>query len=93
MRVGVLCSRIRIEEKLLFEALTARGVEYEKLDDRTLIFNLHDPKAYQQFVASIPMGRWGELEELTGAVVFLASRASSFVTGTCLFVDGGWTAR
>lgn len=54
---------------------------------------LNDPKAYQQFVASIPMGRWGELEELTGAIVFLASEASSFVTGTCLFVDGGWTAR
>ena len=49
MRVGVLCSRIRVEEKLLFEALTARGVEYEKLDDRTLVFNLHDPKAYQQY--------------------------------------------
>ena len=54
---------------------------------------LNDPKAYQQFVANIPMGRWGELEELTGAVVFLASDASSFVTGTPLFVDGGWTAR
>ena len=54
---------------------------------------LNDPKAYQQFVASIPMGRWGELKELTGAVVFLASDASSFVTGTSLFVDGGWTAR
>jgi NAD(P)-dependent dehydrogenase (short-subunit alcohol dehydrogenase family) len=54
---------------------------------------LNDPKAYQQFVANIPMGRWGELKELTGAVVFLASDASSFVTGTSLFVDGGWTAR
>src|ERR671923_1980259 len=49
MRVGVLCSRIRVEEKLLFEALTARGVEYEKLDDRTLVFNLQEPKAYQQY--------------------------------------------
>jgi gluconate 5-dehydrogenase len=39
------------------------------------------------------MGRWGELEELTGPVVFLASDASSFVTGTSLFIDGGWTAR
>lgn len=54
---------------------------------------LNDPKAYQQFVANIPMGRWGELKELTGAVVFLASDASSFVTGSSLFVDGGWTAR
>ena len=43
MRVGVLCSRIRVEEKLLFEALTARGVEYEKLDDRLLVFDLNDP--------------------------------------------------
>jgi NAD(P)-dependent dehydrogenase (short-subunit alcohol dehydrogenase family) len=54
---------------------------------------LNDPQAYQQFVANIPMGRWGELEELTGAIVFLASDASSFVTGTSLFIDGGWTAR
>ena len=54
---------------------------------------LNDPQAYQQFVANIPMGRWGELEELTGAVVFLASEASSFMTGTSLFIDGGWTAR
>ena len=54
---------------------------------------LNDPAAYQQFVASIPMGRWGELDELTGAIVFLASDASSFVTGSPLFVDGGWTAR
>ncbi len=54
---------------------------------------LNDPTAYQQFVANIPMGRWGELEELTGAIVFLASDAASFVTGASLFIDGGWTAR
>jgi [lysine-biosynthesis-protein LysW]--L-2-aminoadipate ligase len=49
MRVGVLCSRIRIEEKLLFQALTERGVTYEKLDDRTLVFDLHDPSRFQQY--------------------------------------------
>jgi NAD(P)-dependent dehydrogenase (short-subunit alcohol dehydrogenase family) len=54
---------------------------------------LNDPIKYQEFVKKIPMGRWGELEELAGAVVFLSSPASSFVTGASLFVDGGWTAQ
>lgn len=39
-----------------------------------------------------PLGRWGDPEDVTGAVVFLASRASDFVTGQVLFVDGGVTA-
>lgn len=53
---------------------------------------LDDPEKYKAFVAKIPMGRWGELNELDGAIIFLASKASSFMTGTTLTVDGGWTA-
>jgi NAD(P)-dependent dehydrogenase (short-subunit alcohol dehydrogenase family) len=54
---------------------------------------LNDPEKYNAFVAKIPMGRWGELHEIQGAVLFLASEAASYVTGTTLTVDGGWTAQ
>jgi len=52
-----------------------------------------DPEAYRAFLSKIPMGRWGDTVELASVVVFLASEASSFMTGTALFVDGGWTAQ
>jgi NAD(P)-dependent dehydrogenase (short-subunit alcohol dehydrogenase family) len=54
---------------------------------------LKDPVKYKEFVAQIPMGRWGEVHELAGAAVYLASEASSYMTGASLFVDGGWTVR
>lgn len=54
---------------------------------------LNDPVKYQEFIRQIPMGRWGELEEMTGVAVFLASDASSYITGSEVFIDGGWTAR
>ena len=52
---------------------------------------LNDPEKYNAFVSKVPMGRWGELHEIAGAALFLASEASSYVTGSALFVDGGWT--
>jgi NAD(P)-dependent dehydrogenase (short-subunit alcohol dehydrogenase family) len=54
---------------------------------------LDDPEKYRAFVAQIPLGRWGELEEIGGLALFLASDASSFVTGAGIAIDGGWTVR
>ncbi|APU16247.1 MULTISPECIES: 2-dehydro-3-deoxy-D-gluconate 5-dehydrogenase KduD [Actinoalloteichus] len=52
-----------------------------------------DPQRHDAILARIPAGRWGEGADLAGAVVFLASAASDYVTGQVLAVDGGWLAR
>ena len=54
---------------------------------------LDDPEKYQAFVSNIPLGRWGELSEIGGLALFLASDASSYCTGGAYPVDGGWMAR
>ena len=48
-------------------------------------------ETYDKFSAFAPIGRWGDLSELTPAVVFLASEAASYMVGATLTVDGGWT--
>jgi 2-deoxy-D-gluconate 3-dehydrogenase len=52
-----------------------------------------DPVRSRQILERIPAGRWGAPEDLVGAVIFLASRASDYVHGHTLVVDGGWLAR
>lgn len=54
---------------------------------------MSNPAAFQSFVDRIPLGRWGDPQELAGPILFLASEASSFMTGAVLTVDGGWTAQ
>ncbi|CAN5751267.1 2-dehydro-3-deoxy-D-gluconate 5-dehydrogenase KduD [soil metagenome] len=52
-----------------------------------------DETRNRQILERIPAARWGEASDLDGAVVFLASRASAYVTGQILAVDGGWLGR
>ena len=52
-----------------------------------------DPERYGAILDRIPAGRWGQPDDLKGAVVFLASKASDYVNGAVLLVDGGWMGR
>lgn len=54
---------------------------------------LADPRFSDFVIKRIALGRIGELQDLMGPIVFLASEASSMITGTALMVDGGWTAQ
>jgi NAD(P)-dependent dehydrogenase (short-subunit alcohol dehydrogenase family) len=52
----------------------------------------NQPDWYAAYANKNALGRWASADEMVGPVIFLASDASSYVTGTVLFVDGGWTA-
>ena len=52
-----------------------------------------DPVRSREITGRIPAGRWGNPDDLAGAVVFLASPASNYINGHILAVDGGWLAR
>ena len=54
---------------------------------------LNDPVINAALMAKLPLGRWGDPAEIGPSVVFLASEASSFMTGATLFIDGGYTAQ
>jgi NAD(P)-dependent dehydrogenase (short-subunit alcohol dehydrogenase family) len=69
-------------------ALALGYVETAMLTD-----HLHDEAVGSWVRRNTPMGRWAQPEEMVGAAVFLASRASDFVTGHVLAADGGWTVQ
>ena len=52
----------------------------------------NDPKRMEQISSRIPIGRWGNPDDLAGAAIFLASKASDYVSGVVLPVDGGFLA-
>jgi 2-deoxy-D-gluconate 3-dehydrogenase len=84
--------------KLLANEWAAKGVNVNAIAPGYIATNnttalQADETRNRQILERIPAGRWGEPEDLGGAVVFLASRASDYVQGHILAVDGGWLAR
>ena len=53
---------------------------------------INDPEANKMFLAKLPVGRWGKVEEIGGLACYLCSDLAGFITGTDIVIDGGWTA-
>jgi len=54
---------------------------------------MNNPEANAQFMANVPVKRWGEPSEIGALACYLCSDAAGFITGTDILIDGGWTAR
>ena len=54
---------------------------------------INNPESNAQFLSSVPVGRWGKVEEIGSLACYLCSEAAGYVTGTDILIDGGWTAR
>jgi 2-deoxy-D-gluconate 3-dehydrogenase len=77
---------------------TARGIRVNGIAPGWMATELtaalrEDPARDEALLARLPIGRWGEPADLAGAVVYLASDASSYVSGSFIAVDGGYLAR
>ncbi len=72
--------------------IRVNAVAYGFVDTDLTNSVLTHPHIGPRYLARIPMGRFGNLDDVAGAVLFLASPAASYVTGHSLVVDGGWTA-
>lgn len=54
---------------------------------------MNNPELNAQFLTALPVGRWGNVEEIGSLACYLCSEAAGFITGTDILIDGGWTAR
>src|SRR5947209_2015120 len=54
---------------------------------------LQNPELNAQFISKIPLGRWGQVEEVGKLALYLCSEEAGFITGTDILLDGGWTAQ
>jgi len=54
---------------------------------------MQNPELNAQFLANIPVNRWGRVEEIGALATYLCSEDAGFITGTDILIDGGWTAK
>ena len=92
-KAGLLGFTRALALELAPEKITVNGISPGPYATEINTAVLQNPELNQQFVSRIPLGRWGQPEEVGEMAVYLCSDAAGFITGTDLLMDGGWTAQ
>jgi NAD(P)-dependent dehydrogenase (short-subunit alcohol dehydrogenase family) len=79
--------------ELAAEGITVNGISPGPIGTDMNLALMNNPEVSAQFLANLPVGRWGKAEEIGALACYLCSDAAAFITGTDILIDGGWTAR
>jgi NAD(P)-dependent dehydrogenase (short-subunit alcohol dehydrogenase family) len=92
-KAGLLGFTKALALELAPEKITVNGISPGPFATEINTPVLQNPELNQQFISRIPLGRWGEANEVGSLAVYLCSDDAGFITGTDLLIDGGWTAQ
>ena len=82
-----------LAQELAADGITVNGISPGPIGTDMNLPLMNNPEINAQFVANLPVGRWGKVEEIGALACYLCSDAAAFITGTDILIDGGWTAR
>jgi NAD(P)-dependent dehydrogenase (short-subunit alcohol dehydrogenase family) len=79
--------------ELASEGITVNGISPGPFGTEMNMPVMQNPEANAQFLAALPVGRWGEVKEIGALACYLCSDLAGFITGTDILIDGGWTTK
>jgi NAD(P)-dependent dehydrogenase (short-subunit alcohol dehydrogenase family) len=92
-KAGLLGLTRALALELAKEKITVNGISPGPIATDMNQAVMSNPEANAQFLANVPLARWGNAEEIGALACYLCSDAAGFITGTDILIDGGWTAK
>lgn len=92
-KAGLLGMTKALALELAKDGVTVNGISPGPFATEMNAVLFQNPEINQQFLSKVPLGRWGNVEDVGKLAVYLCSEEASFITGTDILIDGGWCAQ